>query len=396
MPKKFDEISPKKISETKFKQLLASLPSTKFVDSGNEETNFKSIKTDKSPEKLLENESLDKKHAAKPPNTNTSSILALDVFVYECEEIRFGIPVQYVTEITNDFGNVSPLTNFIRSCTGTIQYRGRLLPIFDSEALYRRTEHNGGPEVFLEPSKIIDSIITINYENVMFALTMQNHIGIIEVAVPEKSEDENELINLEKTDLLSEIVGYDNQNLFLFSPQKIAHLVFEELRNQIVIDSDHNDSILQNTEAVVTVDFMLARIKDSTVAIEITKVVEVIEGFEVTPLYKVSDYIRGLINLRGQVLACIDLALYLGYDYTVIDERNKFIVLRVEEVEFALCIDDSLGIESIDPSNFQSSDKVFKSEIYQFFPDFVEQKDLVKLIFRPELFLKEPDLFRYK
>ena len=230
----------------------------------------------------------------------------------------------------------------------------------------------------------------------MFALTMQNHIGIIEVEVPDKIKDENELINLEKSDLLLEIVGYDNQNLYIFSPQKIANLVYEELKSQIVIGSDRNDSTLQDNEAGVAIDFMLARIKDSTVAIEITKVLEVIEGFEVTPLYKVSDYIRGLINLRGQVLACIDLARYLGYNYTVIDERNKFIVLKVEEVEFALCIDDSLGIDSIDPSYFQSSDKVFKSEIYQFFPDFVEQNGLVRLIFRPELFLKEPDLLRYK
>ena len=396
MPKKFDEISPKTISETKFNQLLESLPSTKFVDSENDKINFKSIEEHKSPEKRLENESFDKNHVSKSLDTSTNSTLALDVFVYECEQIRFGIPVQFVTEITNDFGNISPLSNFIRSCTGTIQYRGRLLPIFDSEALYLRTKNEGVQEVFSDQNKIPDSLITINYENVMFALTMQNHIGIIEVEVPDKIKDENELINLEKSDLLLEIVGYDNQNLYIFSPQKIANLVYEELKSQIVIGSDRNDSTLQDSEAGVAIDFMLARIKDSTVAIEITKVLEVIEGFEVTPLYKVSDYIRGLINLRGQVLACIDLARYLGYDYTVIDERNKFIVLKVEEVEFALCIDDSLGIDSIDPSNFQSSDKVFKSEIYQFFPDFVEQNGLVRLIFRPELFLKEPDLLRYK
>ena len=130
--------------------------------------------------------------------------------------------------------------------------------------------------------------------------------------MPDKIKDENELINLEKSDLLLEIVGYDNQNLYIFSPQKIANLVYEELKSQIVIGSDRNDSTLQDTEAGFAIDFMLARIKDSTVAIEITKVLEVIEGFEVTPLYKVSDYIRGLINLRGQVLACIDLARYLG------------------------------------------------------------------------------------
>ena len=179
----------------------------------------------------------------------------------------------------------------------------------------------------------------------------------------------------------------------------MAKLVSRELKNQIVVRSaDSVPNIYQEVDTSVDqeTDFMLASIKDTILAIEITKVLEVIEGFEVTPLYKVTDYIRGLINLRGQVLACIDLADFLGYDFTVLDERNKFIVVNVEGVEFALCIDESVGIETLNTAHFQSSEKVFKSEINQYFPDFVEQDGQVKLIFKPELFLKDPDLVKYK
>mgnify|MGYP001472967026 CR=1 FL=1 len=114
--------------------------------------------------------------------------------------------------------------------------------------------------------------------------------------------------------------------LYIFSPQKIARLVSRELKNQIVVGAGNPEGKISGeseTGAGQEIDFMLALIKNSTLAIEITKVLEVIEGFEVTPLYKVSDYIRGLINLRGQVLACIDLAQYLGYDFTETEQWEK-------------------------------------------------------------------------
>ena len=141
---------------------------------------------------------------------------------------------------------------------------------------------------------------------------------------------------------------------------------------------------------------MVAKIKSSTIAIEITKVLEVIEGSDVTPLYKVADFIRGLISLRGQVLSCIDLSKYLGHELTVIDERNKFIVISVSGVDFALCIDRVLGIQSIQQSSFQDSTKVFQNDIPNYFPNFREKGGEVTLIFKPDFFLKSAELQEYK
>ena len=141
---------------------------------------------------------------------------------------------------------------------------------------------------------------------------------------------------------------------------------------------------------------MVAKIKNSTIAIEITKVLEVIEGSDVTPLYKVADFIRGLISLRGQVLSCIDLSRYLGHELTVIDERDKFIVINVSGTDFALCIDRVLGIQSIQQSSFQDSTKVFQNEIPNYFPNFREKEGEVTLIFKPDLFLKSTELQEYK
>ena len=412
MAKKFDKISPKNISEEKFNQLVDALPSSvieqpKAVVTAPE----KKEKNDKVKAKKSKKKKLNKEENQKSSRIDTTEgsinrsgdpingeiVNTREVFVYECGGILFGIPVAFVTEITNDYGAISPLKGFLRSCIGTTEYRGKLLPIFQSQESYLKTDEvkkDGNNNLDKMPS----AIITVNYNGIMFALTMETHVGIVSInstsnyKIAEASESEN------TSDLLKDIVWYEEQNLFIFSPEKISMLVFSELKNQIAVGTEEDIDSKSSEEEITDLshDYMVAKIKNSTIAIEITKVLEVIEGSDVTPLYKVADFIRGLISLRGQVLSCIDLSKYLGHELTVIDERNKFIVISVSGVDFALCIDRVLGIQSIQQSSFQDSTKVFQNDIPNYFPNFREKGGEVTLIFKPDFFLKSAELQEYK
>jgi chemotaxis signal transduction protein len=421
LAKKFDKISPKNISEEKFNQLVDALPSSTIEQpkpviaalENKEKADEAKVKKPKKKKKKKLSKEENTKETPKPSKTFPAENFTTqksnfkindttdtsEVFVYECAGILFGIPVAFVTEITNDYGNISPLKGFLRSCVGTTEYRGKLLPIFQSHESYLKIneiKHSSGNDSL---EKTPSTIITINFNGIMFALTMETHVGIVTVksssskgrATPVKEEN--------ISNLLKDIVWYGEQNLFIFSPEKIAALVYSELKNQIAVGNEEeraNKIGDHDTETGLSCDYMVAKIKNSTIAIEITQVVEVIEGSEVTPLYKVADFIRGLISLRGQVLSCIDLSRYLGHDLTVIDERNKFIVINVSGVDFALCIDRVLGIKSIQKSFFQDSTKVFQNEIPKYFPNFQEKEGDVTLIFKPDLFLKSTELQEYQ
>lgn len=412
MAKKFDKISPKNISEEKFNQLVDALPSSVIeqpkavVAAPEKKEKIDKVKVKKSKKKKLNKEENQKSSGIDTTegSINRSGdpisgeiVNTKEVFVYECGGILFGIPVAFVTEITNDYGAISPLKGFLRSCIGTTEYRGKLLPIFQSQESYLKIDEvkkDGNNNLDKMPS----AIITVNYNGIMFALTMETHVGIVSInstsnyKIAEASESEN------TSDLLKDIVWYEEQNLFIFSPEKISMLVFSELKNQIAVGTEEDIDSKSNEEEITDLrhDYMVAKIKNSTIAIEITKVLEVIEGSDVTPLYKVADFIRGLISLRGQVLSCIDLSKYLGHELTVIDERNKFIVISVSGVDFALCIDRVLGIQSIQQSSFQDSTKVFQNDIPNYFPNFREKGGEVTLIFKPDFFLKSAELQEYK
>ena len=410
MAKKFDKISPKNISEEKFNQLVDALPSS-VIEQPKAVVIEKKEKIDKVKVKKSKKKKLNKEENQKTSRIDTTEspinrsgdpvieeiVNTSEIFVYECGGILFGIPVAFVTEITNDYGAISPLKGFLRSCIGTTEYRGKLLPIFQSQESYLKSD-----EVKKDENNNLDkmpsAIITVNYNGIMFALTMETHVGIVSVnstsnyKIAEASESEN------TSDLLKDIVWYEEQNLFIFSPEKISTLVFSELKNQIAVGIEEDINSKSSEEEITDLrhDYMVAKIKNSTIAIEITKVLEVIEGSDVTPLYKVADFIRGLISLRGQVLSCIDLSKYLGHELTVIDERNKFIVISVSEVDFALCIDRVLGIQSIQQSSFQDSTKVFQNDIPNYFPNFREKGGEVTLIFKPDFFIKSAELQEYK
>ena len=417
MAKKFDKISPKNISEEKFNQLVDALPSSVIEQSKavvippekKEKLDKAKVKKSKS-QKLSTKEKTEEipqpsKNFPAERFTNDKSVLkssetrnTSEVFVYECAGILFGIPVAFVTEITNDYGNVSPLKGFLRSCVGTTEYRGRLLPIFQSEESYLKIsdiKHTVGSK---SAENIPSTIITINFNGIMFALTMETHVGIVTVKSSNIDDRSTPFKEENTSDLLKDIVWYGEQNLFIFSPEKIAALVYSELKNQIAVGAEEERVKKLSPDEIeinLSSDYMVAKIKNSTIAIEITQVLEVIEGSEVTPLYKVADFIRGLISLRGKVLSCIDLSRYLGHDLTIIDERNKFIVINVSGVDFALCIDRVLGIQSIQKSIFQDSTKVFQNEIPKYFPNFCEKDSDVTLIFKPDLFLKSNELQEY-
>jgi len=412
LAKKFDKISPKNISEEKFNQLVDALPSSVIEPSKpvttapEKKEKIDKVKVKKSKKKKFskkENQKISKietkedvRNLGGDPKIEETEITS-EVFVYECGGILFGIPVAYVTEITNDYGAISPLKGFLRSCIGTTEYRGKLLPIFQSQESYLKID-----EIKKDKNnnldKIPSAIITINYKGIMFALTMETHVGIVSIKSKRNYKNAEAFEDENRSDLLKDIVWYGEQNLFIFSPEKISILVFSELKNQIAVETEEDIDNKSSEEEIIDSgqDYMVAKIKNSTIAIEITKVLEVIEGSDVTPLYKVADFIRGLISLRGQVLSCIDLSKYLGHELTVIDERNKFIVISVSGVDFALCIDRVLGIQSIRQSSFQDSTKVFQNDIPDYFPNFREKEGEVTLIFKPDSFLKSAELQEYK
>lgn len=69
-------------------------------------------------------------------------------------------------------------------------------------------------------------------------------------------------------------------------------------------------------------------IGDTLFGIDILLVREINRSIEITPVDLVTDSIRGLINLRGQLVTIFDLGIQLGMAKTEITESTRSVILK--------------------------------------------------------------------
>ena len=57
-------------------------------------------------------------------------------------------------------------------------------------------------------------------------------------------------------------------------------------------------------------------------------VIEMINGHSITPIPMIPPYIKGILNLRGQILPVVDIRLYMGYEEKEYTRQPCIIVLH--------------------------------------------------------------------
>ncbi len=109
-----------------------------------------------------------------------------------------------------------------------------------------------------------------------------------------------------------------------------------------------------------------------------------------SPFFGVDQALRGLLNLRGRVIACFDISEFLGLDLRSLGESNRFVILRGGGAEMALCVDDVLNIRNLPAAGIQEADSIFSGEIRDYVSGIFESADgRVFILSVPRLFESE-------
>ncbi len=85
--------------------------------------------------------------------------------------------------------------------------------------------------------------------------------------------------------------------------------------------------------------FLTFTLKNQVYGIEIQYVREIVDIQKITRVPGVADYIKGLINLRGQVIPVLDVRLRFGVESRKYDSRTCIIVVEVDETMVGLIVD---------------------------------------------------------
>lgn len=95
-----------------------------------------------------------------------------------------------------------------------------------------------------------------------------------------------------------------------------------------------------------------------TFGIDMNALVEIREWIEPTPLPSVPSYIKGVTNLRGNVVPVVGLAERLGWKPSVLHARSCILVVNIGNKQAGFLVDEVADIVSINDKDVQPSPDV--------------------------------------
>lgn len=100
-------------------------------------------------------------------------------------------------------------------------------------------------------------------------------------------------------------------------------------------------------------------------AISVLEVQEVIKPQQLTQVPSAPEYVKGLINLRGQIVTAISLRSLFGLES---DDRDEYmnIIVRSGESLYALMVDEILDVIDVEDSTFEKTPDTLDEKIRRF------------------------------
>ena len=113
------------------------------------------------------------------------------------------------------------------------------------------------------------------------------------------------------------------------------------------------EPVAKVTEAVIeVVEFSLAA---ERYGIETSFVREVLPFKELTPVPCTPVFFMGLVNVRGRMVAVVDLKKFFDLPANGLHDLHKVIILSSEEMDLGILADDVAGVRSVSVRQLQTA-----------------------------------------
>lgn len=97
--------------------------------------------------------------------------------------------------------------------------------------------------------------------------------------------------------------------------------------------------------------FVIFKLGEEHFAVETDKILSINDMMTITRAPKAPDYIKGLINLRGSIKSLVDVNLLLNIESK--RQQNNIIILKVDEEEIGISVDEVEEVIDIDEDKLQ-------------------------------------------
>lgn len=134
-------------------------------------------------------------------------------------------------------------------------------------------------------------------------------------------------------------------------------------------------------EKILVVGFILG---GEDLALDISQVREIIRIPKITTVPNSSEFVEGVINLRGQVKTVLNLRKRLGMEEAVPDEsEGKIIIVEAADKTFGIIVDKVLGVVNVKSENITDPASLLGAEKADFIKGIGRMDDRLVILLEP-------------
>lgn len=112
------------------------------------------------------------------------------------------------------------------------------------------------------------------------------------------------------------------------------------------------------------VQVVIFRLAGEEFGIDISQVREIIRMQDVTPMPKAPAFIEGVINLRGQIIAVMDLASRFSLDTSARTDKTRIVVSEVGDNIVGLVVDEVPEVLRILEGDIDPTPRMIETQIH--------------------------------
>lgn len=121
-----------------------------------------------------------------------------------------------------------------------------------------------------------------------------------------------------------------------------------------VMDEQKRNEILNRHVELDSTQFIVIQLGDEQYGIDIKYISNIIRMSKITRVPKVSDYIVGVINVRGVVIPTISLRIKMGLAEDEITKKTRIIILTLEQHEsIGVLVDEVKEVVTLDEEHVE-------------------------------------------
>ncbi|WGS65855.1 chemotaxis protein CheW [Marinitoga aeolica] len=299
----------------------------------------------------------------KQSKENVKNIKKKKIITFKINNEIYGFEIKDIFEIINyiEPGKIPNVINYVK---GIITEREETIPIIDLKELLYNTE-----------SKITEytKIAIIDIDQIKIGLIVENIHRLIEVdkikEIPFIIKGKNILSGYIKTDEFSAVI------------LNLSDVLNDDIKSL----NKKSEKKIKNEKRKTKNKYILFEVNNEKYAIEMNLVREVNRIKNITKIPYSSPYIRGIMNLRGDVLPLIDLKIRFGNSKGIeVSQFSRIMVVNVENQLIGFLVDSVNKLVSMDYIQLKSDSRFIKG-LGEYNGDSILLLDLKKVLNKNEL-----------